>query len=1249
MLGHYYPGQAYPGQAGLATSVVVDDATVYVFVGGADRTLNIRHSSLEIEDVLNDEPNRCTFTCVGFTPVEGQAVVVYRPLTGALEFVGQIMSSQQFYESIAANVAYFVTCTDYAWKLDRRLVTKKWTSTSATTIAQEIISGFTTGFTSTNVVAALATINEFICEEELPSRALRRLCAEIGANYYVDYNLDLHLFITEAAAAPDDISDATLATTTARGLAHTGDLTQERTRIRASGGGQPSLEHIITTLTSIPLGDATMFASDGGQVRTHRGPNVGVPYTGKHDGGVPAVVLGNVAAPGSAPTAALTASVVGVLQGAYQYKVAYGNDQGETTPSSASGAVTGVAFTPPTTASVAASGVLGPLVGVYLYVLTYVTALGETSAGSSFGRTAVATAAPSTAGIGAGSTIGKLIGTYGYRVTFVTPFGETEGGTTFSRAAVATTAGATPSISAVSSTMGRLIGAYGYKITTVDAYGESAAGTQGTRTANAQTGPTTPTCTGTTIGPLLGVYYYKIAFVGYDARESIGSAQGYTAVQTTAATPNAVGTSGGGLFGRARVAWKHQTFGESVWSAYDAYDANSPGTVTATSLPSGCTWAYFFTGPFSGGGEATAPYLRGAVEYSTTGAQSIDDAYGYIAGAALGTMGQNCALTSIPTGPTGTVARRIYRTKVGAGSSGTYYLVGEIGDNSTTTFDDVVPDSSLTVQAPLQNLNGEQHALTGIAAGATGTTKRRIYRTKAGGSIYYLLDEILDNSTTTYTDNIADTGLNLGVTAPSASTSGDQHALSSIPTGPSGTIARKIYRTLAGGSIYYLLTTLADNVTLTYTDNKADTELGAESAPTTTTAGGQVHALTGIPTGPTGTLARRIYRTIAGGSAYRFVGELTDNVATTLTDTLADAALSQYVPLVNTAGANKITVSAIPIGGTGVTKRLIYRTEAGGTVYKYVATLDDNVTTSYVDNIPDSGLGREAVTQSTIGALPGDTSLVLSTVTGWPTAGWAKAGSNLIRWTGISSTTLTGIPGARATTITRSGTTATATTIGAHGYTSGEVITHYGAVQPEYNGSHVITVTGPTTYTFTVVSTATTPATGTILSSAVGAFVSSVPGGSGIMTAPFLSGVSGLTYPIEKGAQVRLYVVRNDTAAQTALAALEGGDGIHEAVIDDTSILTLAQLTAASDAELAAWSSKIRTITFKSRDPKLRAGRTVTLSLGAPTTLSGTFLVQRVISSEFYNAASGLLPMRTVTAAPQRWTFQQVIAQKFRT
>lgn len=67
-------------------------------------------------------------------------------------------------------------------------------------------------------------------------------------------------------------------------------------------------------------------------------------------------------------------------------------------------------------------------------------------------------------------------------------------------------------------------------------------------------------------------------------------------------------------------------------------------------------------------------------------------------------------------------------------------------------------------------------------------------------------------------------------------------------------------------------------------------------------------------------------------------------------------------------------------------------------------------------------------------------------------------------------------------TLTRASQTATVTTSGSHGRSTDDWVLIAGATEPEYNGVVQITVTGATTFTYTVVGTPATPATGTITS-----------------------------------------------------------------------------------------------------------------------------------------------------------------------
>jgi hypothetical protein len=79
-----------------------------------------------------------------------------------------------------------------------------------------------------------------------------------------------------------------------------------------------------------------------------------------------------------------------------------------------------------------------------------------------------------------------------------------------------------------------------------------------------------------------------------------------------------------------------------------------------------------------------------------------------------------------------------------------------------------------------------------------------------------------------------------------------QGAVSSIPTGPPGTLGRYIYRTATLGTIFYRVGTLSDNVTTTFTDDLADSGLSALPTSSVINTTGGVRQIIGIwPKGQT--------------------------------------------------------------------------------------------------------------------------------------------------------------------------------------------------------------------------------------------------------------------------------------------------------------------------------------------------------------------------------------------------------------
>lgn len=106
-----------------------------------------------------------------------------------------------------------------------------------------------------------------------------------------------------------------------------------------------------------------------------------------------------------------------------------------------------------------------------------------------------------------------------------------------------------------------------------------------------------------------------------------------------------------------------------------------------------------------------------------------------------------------------------------------------------------------------------------------------------------------------YTWVSADSGETIaGPSTSITTTSGNQKvSLSGVTVGPTGTVARNIYRTVVGGSVYKLLTTLSDNTTTTYSDATADGSLSATLAPVSPSFGGALYVKN-----PAGTILAKI-------------------------------------------------------------------------------------------------------------------------------------------------------------------------------------------------------------------------------------------------------------------------------------------------------------------------------------------------------------------------------------------------------
>lgn len=133
----------------------------------------------------------------------------------------------------------------------------------------------------------------------------------------------------------------------------------------------------------------------------------------------------------------------------------------------------------------------------------------------------------------------------------------------------------------------------------------------------------------------------------------------------------------------------------------------------------------------------------------------------------------------------------------------------------------------------------------------------------------------------------------------------------------------------------------------------------SDSATLTTTASQAYVDLSNTPSAPVATL-------VTIGTGLLTNGDYSYKATFITADGESDVSAVSNTVTVD-AAHNKITVSSIPVHPSSkCTSRKLYRTIAGGSTYKYLATISDNTTTTYTDNIADISLGADAPSVDTI-------------------------------------------------------------------------------------------------------------------------------------------------------------------------------------------------------------------------------------------------------------------------------------------
>lgn len=205
-----------------------------VTIAGIDRTADILINTLQIDDVINDQVNTCTFTLVdrsgnGLPSNDSEITITSN---AGLKIFGGFTTQTEIVKEGIPRASY--QCSDYTRLLDRYLVHRVYESMTDAAIISDILTRYCvgSGISATYVVSS-ATIDKIAFNYIQPSQAIRKLAELTGSSWYIDNDKAIHYFPLVTNVAPFNITSST---STYSDLRIRKDSTQIKNRVYVRGG-----------------------------------------------------------------------------------------------------------------------------------------------------------------------------------------------------------------------------------------------------------------------------------------------------------------------------------------------------------------------------------------------------------------------------------------------------------------------------------------------------------------------------------------------------------------------------------------------------------------------------------------------------------------------------------------------------------------------------------------------------------------------------------------------------------------------------------------------------------------------------------------------------------------------------------------------------------------------------------------------------------------------------------------------------
>lgn len=137
-----------------------------------------------------------------------------------------------------------------------------------------------------------------------------------------------------------------------------------------------------------------------------------------------------------------------------------------------------------------------------------------------------------------------------------------------------------------------------------------------------------------------------------------------------------------------------------------------------------------------------------------------------------------------------------------------------------------------------------------------------------------------------------------------------------------------------------------------------------------------------------------------------------------------------------------------------------------------------------------------------------------------------------------------------------------------------------------------------------------------IPASGAGSIQSDIASGEAVVNVPFISALVGgsnaLTRAVPKGTYIATIGASDDAAAQAALAAVEGGDGVHEYRVTDRRVDVTNGAAVLADPDLENYADALVSAAFETEDFNAKPGRPVPINFTGTGGVSTTLVITDV-------------------------------------